>query len=98
MLRPLPYCVHPGCSVRARRYCPRHGQVRRLYYRKSWKTMRAQVLADHAYECAHCGRVQLRLEVDHIVRHAGDPRRFWDRQNLQALCPSCHVNKTKGGE
>jgi 5-methylcytosine-specific restriction endonuclease McrA len=28
--------------------------------------------------------------VDHITPHRGDDRLFWDRENLQALCPTCH--------
>jgi 5-methylcytosine-specific restriction endonuclease McrA len=44
-----------------------------------------------------CGVVQRRLEVDHIVKHEGSDHRFWDRANLQALCPTCHVAKTKRG-
>jgi 5-methylcytosine-specific restriction protein A len=32
--------------------------------------------------------------VDHIVSHHGDEALFWDEDNLQALCKSCHDKKT----
>ncbi|MCG2586507.1 HNH endonuclease signature motif containing protein [Massilia sp. TS11] len=28
--------------------------------------------------------------VDHKVAHRGDMKLFWDRDNWQSLCPSCH--------
>jgi 5-methylcytosine-specific restriction protein A len=59
--------------------------------------VRPQVLLEAAHTCAQCGHVQRRLEVDHIVKHNGDPRLFWDPANLQALCPTCHLAKTQRG-
>ena len=35
--------------------------------------------------------------VDHIVPHRGDHALFWDEQNWQPLCKSCHDKKTGGG-
>jgi 5-methylcytosine-specific restriction endonuclease McrA len=94
----MQYCAQPGCSqLVVRGYCPRHAHFRRPYYTVRWKQLRQQVLAEQAYECAQCGVVQRRLEVDHIVKHEGSDHRFWDRANLQALCPACHVAKTKRG-
>jgi len=55
------------------------------------------VLIDQAYACAQCGQVTLALEVDHVRKHDGDPALFWMRENLQALCPQCHIAKTKAG-
>lgn len=49
--------------------------------------------------CRMCGRQfgprRRDIHVDHIVRHNGqsDPL-FWDRSNLQLLCPPCHGKKT----
>jgi 5-methylcytosine-specific restriction protein A len=93
----MQYCVQPGCSVLVRRgRCPQHNQ--KLWYaRARWFRLRQQVLVSQAYQCAACGRVQAQLEVDHIVKHDGDPHRFWDRLNLQALCPTCHVAKSQRG-
>lgn len=41
-----------------------------------------------------CGHIQVNLQVDHVQPHEGRLERFWDRANLQALCPSCHSAKT----
>lgn len=30
------------------------------------------------------------LHCDHIVPHRGDPQKFFDPDNLQTLCASCH--------
>ena len=31
------------------------------------------------------------LALDHIIPHRGDRKLFWDRDNWQALCKSCHA-------
>jgi 5-methylcytosine-specific restriction protein A len=103
------FCVVPGCStLTVRRRCLAHAvqteharpnyAVRRWYRTPAWKALRAQVVRDVGYTCAHCGNIMLRLEVDHIIKHEGDPRRFWNRANLQALCRRCHQRKTQRGE
>jgi len=33
-------------------------------------------------------------EVDHITAHRGDQQLFWNHDNHQALCKSCHSRKT----
>jgi len=50
------------------------------------------------YTCASCGVIHYQLEVDHIVKHEGNPELFWNATNLQALCSPCHTRKTKRGE
>lgn len=101
----VPYCLHPRCSVLVvRGRCPAHAvrrvnfEVRKWYDLARWRHLRAQVLLEQAYACAACGRVQVALDVDHIVKHDGDPVKFWDRANLQALCAACHTLKTRRGE
>lgn len=104
------WCVVPGCGVLVLqgRRCARHAleaeqarpnvAVRRWYRTKRWRLMRARVVREQAYQCADCGQVVAALEVDHIVKHEGNPREFWNRANLQALCRSCHQRKTQRGE
>ena len=41
------------------------------------------------------GRYVRATDVDHIVPHRGDPALFWDEENWQALCHSCHSKKTR---
>lgn len=110
-MRPLAYCVEPGCSARVvRGRCDAHAlkrdesarpnvDVRKWYRLPAWRFgVRPRVLRDAAYQCAVCGAIQVRLEIDHIVKHDGNPALFWDRRNLQALCPQCHQRKTARGE
>jgi len=102
------FCVVPGCAVlTARRRCAAHAvvaegarrnvDVRRWYRTPRWKALRALVLIDQAYQCADCRTITTAFDVDHIHRHGGDPARFWDRANLQALCRPCHQRKTQRG-
>jgi 5-methylcytosine-specific restriction endonuclease McrA len=108
-LAPKRYCAVPGCSVLVERgRCAPHAvalehtrpnrDVRKWYYTLQWSHLRKSVLTDAAYTCAECGQIQLDLDVDHIVKHEGDPTRFWNRANLQALCKPCHSRKTVRGE
>ena len=102
-------CAEPGCSalVLGRR-CPAHAaakehqrrnyDIRREYRKPQWKALRREILRDVAYTCHECQRISLELEIDHVVKHDGDPGRFWDRVNLQALCRTCHQRKTARGE
>jgi 5-methylcytosine-specific restriction protein A len=102
--RPLTYCLHPGCAVRVvRGVCPQHAGpansvAQRWYDLARWARLREEVFVEQAYACAQCGRVQLRLELDHIRKHEGQPGVFWNRENLQGLCTPCHTRKTRRGE
>ena len=104
----MQYCAMPGCShLVSRGRCATHAlhqeqqrpnlDVRRWYRTVRWTRLRQQVLTDASYACASCGRITARLDVDHVLKHDGDPVRFWDRANLQALCAPCHTRKTQGG-
>jgi 5-methylcytosine-specific restriction endonuclease McrA len=104
----LSFCVVPGCSRLARGRCAvhkvireherRNWDVRRWYRTPRWRALRRLVFEGQDYRCAVCRRVALRLELDHKVKHCGDPGRFWDRGNLQALCKPCHSAKSQRGE
>jgi 5-methylcytosine-specific restriction enzyme A len=104
----MQYCAQPGCSqLVPRGRCRTHAvqrehtrsnyDTRRWYRTLRWGRLRAALLRDCAYTCAQCGVVQRQLEVDHVQRHDGNPRLFWDVRNLQVLCPSCHATKTAAG-
>lgn len=101
-------CLSPGCRVAAEfgsSYCaahkrkpaPRPRDDRRASaqdrgYDARWQRFRLWFLAKHPV-CAHCSRPA--TDVDHITPHSGprDPL-FWDQDNLQPLCHSCHSRKT----
>jgi len=36
------------------------------------------------------GRFELATVVDHIIPHRGDLGLFWDEENWQSLCGTCH--------
>lgn len=56
-------------------------------YNHEWRKARAAFLALHP-SCACCFAPA--TVVDHIIPHRGDDALFWNRQNWQALCESCH--------
>jgi len=69
----------------------------RLYRTARWKQLRLQILQRDHYRCNRCD-VDLRpgnthpesAVVDHVEKHRGDPVKFFDPDNLQSLCKSCH--------
>jgi 5-methylcytosine-specific restriction endonuclease McrA len=40
--------------------------------------------------CEQQGKVEPATELDHIVKHNGDPELFFDNTNWQGLCYTCH--------
>ena len=60
--------------------------------RRRWARVRLAVLKGANWRCTRCGRYG--NEVDHIVplHRGGDP---WALDNLQVLCRSCHIQKTR---
>lgn len=66
-------------------------QYNALYHTNRWRAMRAAFLAMNS-TCVMCGG---RATVaDHIEPHRGDEAKFFDVNNLQPLCASCHSKKT----
>jgi 5-methylcytosine-specific restriction endonuclease McrA len=72
-----------------------------LYHKESdddplFKAQRKTYLNRFSY-CRICGDYVLREErsIDHIIpmwRYNGD---YWDKENWQMICPTCHAKKTK---
>lgn len=69
---------------------------RALYADPRWVKASREHLKRHPLceDCAELGAVVAATEVDHKVRHRGDPKLFWDRKNWQSLCHRCHSRKT----
>ena len=66
-------------------------QKQRLYGSR-WRRLRLHYLAEHPL-CVMCtadGRIKPATELDHIIKHDGDPALFWDVNNLQGLCRDHH--------
>ena len=59
-----------------------------------WARVRRSALERDHYQCRKCGRGG-RMQVDHVrPLHKGGA--WYDLQNLQALCYTCHKAKTLG--
>ena len=63
-----------------------------LFRTRRWKGLRLAVLNAANWTCATCGRYG--NEVDHRrpLQHGG---KAWTPANLQVLCRSCHIEKTR---
>ena len=69
---------------------------KRFYQLREWRAMRMIVLTEEIYcrECLKEGIYTVATEVDHIIDIKDDTSKFFTRENLQALCKSCHSSKT----
>lgn len=103
--KPKSICNYPGCqSLTYDRYCEKHKkEMIRIQndrtakmYTYQWRKASKEFLKKHPL-CVHCER-EARLtpatEVDHIKPHGGDRKLFWNKNNWQPLCKSCHSKKT----
>ena len=61
------------------------------YNSSRWKKESKEFLKTHPY-CEMCG--DYATVVDHIIPHRGDEELFWNKENWQPLCKSCHNKKT----
>jgi 5-methylcytosine-specific restriction endonuclease McrA len=69
-----------------------HWDPAKPYANPRWRRLRKQVLAEQPLcaLCARSGRETPATVVDHVQPHRGDWNLFWARENLQALCATCH--------
>lgn len=107
--RPLKPCAHPACSVLVaggQRRCPAHraqdprhladerkGWTRQFYGEPRWRAVRAAVLQEEPV--CPCGVPS--TTVDHIESLRARPDLAYSRENLRALCTSCHNSRTAKG-
>lgn len=63
-----------------------------LYNTSKWRKLRKEHLNKEPY-CIKCGATE-DLTVDHIADPLGNEFLFFDKNNLQTLCKSCHRIKT----
>jgi 5-methylcytosine-specific restriction endonuclease McrA len=86
----------PKCA--GQRRPPEHRPTaRQRGYDRRWEKASKLFLGDNplCVECQKQGVVKAADCVDHIVPHKGDYERFWNDENWQALCVSCHARKTR---
>ncbi len=105
MQKPLRPCNKPGCNALTRdTYCDRHKQepdkqrksAQERGYTYQWHKESRDYLREHPWcvECQKRGIGEPATEVDHIIPHRGDQGLFWDKDNWQGLCKTCHSIKT----
>lgn len=76
---------------------PEAAEYRKLYQTKQWRMLRERALLRDAFTCQRCKCMLKRGKshpqsavVHHIDAHKGDHDKFFDLDNLQAVCWSCH--------
>lgn len=96
-------CRQPGCGALIENkggYCSRHrteyerqrGSASKRGYDARWRKARLEFLKENPI-CNDC-KDELATLVDHIIPHKGSREIFWDEDNWQGLCASCHSRKT----
>jgi 5-methylcytosine-specific restriction endonuclease McrA len=59
-----------------------------------WRGLRLQAKRRDGWRCVRCGS-RVGLEVDHVEPRARRPELALVLDNLQTLCRSCHIDKTR---
>ena len=64
----------------------------RMYDSPDWRAARKAYLRQHplCVMCKQFGRVTPAKIVDHIKPHKNNYEMFWDQDNWESLCASCH--------
>lgn len=93
-----------GAGGTGRLYCEKHLPLHpeatrpaaKRGYNRRWQKARKSYLEAHplCVQCAKQGKYVRATVVDHIIPHRGDQKLFWDQNNWQSLCKSCHDQKT----
>lgn len=63
-----------------------------LYDTKRWKALRLYHLGVEPLcrLCKQSEKIVTACIVDHVIPHKGNLDLFWDDENLQSLCKTCH--------
>ena len=61
-------------------------------YGTRWQKARKRYLASHplCVKCRKAGLTVAATVVDHIQPHRNDQELFWNEENWQAICATCH--------
>lgn len=78
---------------------PEANEYRKLYQTKQWRQLREMVLLRDGFRCQHKGCNEFLKRgvkhprsavIHHLKPHKGNLNLFYDINNLQAVCWSCH--------
>lgn len=97
-LKPKRPCFVPTCPYlqpcpdHSKHYDRRRPSAARRGYGSRWQAYSKAYLEEHPF-CVQCG--QPSCQTDHKIPVSGpDDPLFWDPENHQALCRTCHSSKT----
>jgi 5-methylcytosine-specific restriction enzyme A len=102
-------CTYMGCNTLVlggrcdkhpkKQWVKKDSNISYMYNNIEWRTSRETFLMVNplCVQCKTAGRTEGATVVDHITPHRGDTVLFWDIDNWQALCTSCHNSKTAKG-
>lgn len=78
---------------------PRKSSTARGYDQR-WRNYRPSYLRQHPLctRCKAAGQTVPSTVVDHIRPHKGDSSLFWNPENHQALCTTCHSGDKQRAE
>lgn len=82
---------------RSRAYDRERGTAAQRGYGAEWARNRRRYLQQHplCVECAKREITRAATVVDHIIPAKVRPDLFWNQDNWQPLCASCHGKKTR---
>lgn len=88
--------IYEAAKDSAKEYNQQRPWYHAWYKSRRWREYRIKYLTFHPFckQCEKEGRMTFATEVDHIIPFKGDVKLFWDEDNHQALCESCHSKKT----
>lgn len=86
----------PVATPSKRSYRDNRPSAHKRGYDNRWCRARLAFLDDNplCVMCQAAGLLTPATVVDHIIPHRGNQSRFWDMNNWQALCKTCHDHKT----
>lgn len=98
-------CTYPGCRELVNKgRCNKHQAVKKdkrlgssaRGYNYKWQVASKNYLRQHPLCVNHKakGEIVAAKVVDHRTPHKGDMKLFWNPNNWQALCITCHNRKT----
>ena len=85
-------------NKRFKKYDKARGSAHARGYDSRWQKASKAYLRKHPYCVRHLEEQGVHVKadvVDHIIPHKGDKQLFWDKNNWQSLCESCHNRKTR---
>ena len=83
-------------QARQKNYDERRGTSHERGYDARWRKCRKMFLRESPLckRCLESDMTTIANVVDHIIPHKGNYDLFWDEDNWQSLCESCHSTKT----